>query len=43
MRCRDHFAEEQTYTMYKGVLDAESDDDEDDLVSCIAGWKKLKP
>ena len=44
MRCRDHFAEEQTHSMRKFVLDAESDkDDEDDLVSCIAGWKKLKP
>jgi hypothetical protein len=44
MRCSDHFAEEQTHSMCKGALDTESDDDEDeDLVSCIAGWTKLEP
>jgi hypothetical protein len=44
MRRRDHFVDEKTHTMRKGVLDAESDDDdEDDLVSSIVGWKKPKP
>ena len=44
MRCRDHFVDEKAHTTRKGVLDAESDDDdEDDLVSSIVGWKKLKP
>ena len=44
MRCSDHFPEEQTHSMCKGALDTESDDDEDeDLVSCIAGWTKLEP
>jgi hypothetical protein len=44
MRCRDHFVDEKTHSMCKGVLDAEPDDDDDeDLVSCIVGWKKPKP
>jgi hypothetical protein len=44
MRYRDHFAIEQTHSTCKFVPDAESDDDDDeDLVSCIAGWKKLEP
>jgi hypothetical protein len=44
MRYRDHFSKEQTHSTCKFVPDAESDDDDDeDLVSCIVGWKKLEP